>query len=103
MAKYISVLTSDQNLAYWSAVQWAQTRADIDSNNYYTAGVTLSLPKNQGDSPVGNKTITEVSTGSNSGVVIYRLASASMNSLKLASNKASKSLISSLKLKSSKK
>jgi len=96
MPKFISVLTSDEHLNYWRAVQWSETQSGIDGNNYYTAGVSMSLPKNAGDTKVGAKTIIEVSTQNGSKVSVYKLGTASVSSLKLASNKAGPTLIASL-------
>jgi hypothetical protein len=99
MAKYISVLISDEDLSYWSSIQWADTKAEIDKNKYYTAGVTLSIPKNVGDSKVGTKTVIEVSTLKSATASIYKLAVDSTNSVKLARGHADNKLLSLIESK----
>lgn len=99
MAKYIAVLTSDEGLGYWSAVQWADNKADIDGNLYYNSEVRLTFPKTPDDTRMNEKTIIEVSTLAQGTAAVYRLATASVNKLKLASNKASKALLAELKSK----
>jgi len=93
MAKYISVLNSQMNEAIWTAVQWAQTKQELDQNRYYTAGVNLSLPKGTDDNEVGEKTITEISSGETANVTMIKLSSSSSNFLGIADNTASKSFV----------
>lgn len=89
MAKFISVLDSQLNDPIWTAVQWADTKSDLQGNKFYTAGVNLSLPKNQDDQAVGSKTITEVSTGAPASCTMIKLAQDSANSIRLSATTAS--------------
>jgi hypothetical protein len=89
MAKYISVLNSDIGKPIWKAVQWAETRQELVGNQFYTAGVNLSLPKHSNDVQDGSKTITETRTGTSADATIIKLAADSTNIIRLAQNKAS--------------
>lgn len=97
MAKFISVLDSDMNEDFWTAVQWAETRAEIDNNRFYTAGVNLSLPRDfTNDKKVGEKTIKETRTGQIANAGIIRLSTQSTTFLKIANNTASIRLINKI-------
>ena len=97
MARFISVLDSQLNDAIWTAVQWAETKAELQANPFYTAGVNLSLPKNSGDRPDGNKTIQEVATGTTANATMIKLAPHSINLIRLAKNKAVSAFIKRIK------
>ena len=96
MAKFISVLDADLKLNYWKAVQWADTKSELEANNFYTAGVNLSLPKSTNDQMGSTKTIRETATGKLSQVTVIQLSVASSNIVRLASHKASKQFVKNI-------
>ena len=93
MAKFISVLNANMNLSFWKAVQWADSLQELKNNQFYTAGVNLSLPKNPGDTSLGTKQITETATGKTGTATIIRIAADSSNSIKLANSTASAAFV----------
>lgn len=93
MAKYITVLNSDLNKSYWKAIQWDNSLISIEANNYYTAGVNLNIPKTHGDHAIKTKIVKERTTYSKGTATIISLNKLTTDSLKLASNKASKSFL----------
>jgi hypothetical protein len=96
MAKYITVLNSDLNKTYWKAIQWDNSLASIRANRYYTAGVNMNLPKSANDNQLEGKTVIETSTSSQGAATIINIAADSVNSLKLANNKASKTFLKNI-------
>lgn len=97
MAKYITVLNSDEDKDYWKAVQSAQTLQEIRANKYYTAGISTSINKTSGaDTLVEAKTVTEVSTQTQAGAKIYKLSAQNVDAMLLMSSKPSKSLLKKL-------
>lgn len=98
MAKFISVLNSNLSLPHWEAVQWGDTLSSVYNNPYYRAGYSQNYPKNSSDSELEEKQITEVSTQTQARVTIIKLNATSVNYMKLASNKASKTFLKKLKL-----
>lgn len=81
---------------YWKAIQWGNSLASIEENRYYTAGVNLNLPKNDGDQVIKTKIVRETSTSSEGTATILSLAKATTDSLKLANNSASKSFLKNI-------
>ena len=99
MPMYITVLDSNSNLSYWRAVQTANYLNAIQSNPFYTAGITTSVPKNTGDNFVESKMVTEVLTGARASAGVYRIATSGSDGFKLMSGTAPKSLIKKLQRK----
>jgi len=93
MAKFISVLNANLNQSFWKAVQWADTLQDIRNNPFYTAGVNLSLTKNDDDRLLETKQITETATGKTATATIIQVAALSTNAIKLANGTASNALV----------
>ena len=96
MANFITVLRSDRNKSYWKAVQWDDTIESLRGNQFYTAGVSMSIPKN-GEQPLEGKTIIESSTQLSGNADIYRLIRSTSDVVSLAANKASKAFIKRIK------
>jgi hypothetical protein len=96
MAKYITVLNSDLSKNYWKAIQWDNSLVSIESNIYYTAGVNLNIPKNDGDHELKTKTVKETTTFSEGTATIISLNKSTTDSLKLATNSASKSFLKNI-------
>ena len=97
MSKYISVLNSDLNKSYHVAIQWGDTLQSIRSNPYYSAGVNMNIPKNGGDERLETKTVVEKATLAKGKATIIKLSVDTINSVKLASSKASKGFIATIK------
>lgn len=87
MVKYISVLESDLTKTYWKAIQWDDTLTSIRKNRFYTAGVSLQLPRRIDDSHLETKQVAEISTHRAAKAVIIKVSSASSQSVHLASPK----------------
>jgi|GEM_PF-4337024 hypothetical protein len=60
---YISVLTSDLNASEWKAIQEDSSLDSLRNNPNYTASVYKTFSKSVGDQILGDKIVTENSTG----------------------------------------
>ncbi len=96
MAKYISVLNSDLNKSYWKAVQWDDSLASIEANQYYTAGHNMNIAKEEGHEKIKTKTIKETRTLETGTATVIKLSKSSTDVLKLANNNASKTFIKTI-------
>lgn len=83
MPRYITVLNSTVNNKYWKAVQLADSLEAIKKNRYYTAGVSTSVPKNQDDLYIEDKTVIERSTQFPANAKIYKVASETVRALRI--------------------
>ena len=97
MATYITVLNSSVNNRYWKAVQVAESLQAILNNRYYTAGVSTSFPKKEGDIFVQDKQVTETSTQLTANAKVFKLDMQTSDAMKIMSGKASANLIKKMK------
>lgn len=86
MSKFISVLLTAVPKAYWEAVQWDTSFDSLHLNPYYTAGVSMALPKHADDTQLGKKSITETSTQLATTAVMVELAEETTNLILAAKN-----------------
>ncbi|MCX6213818.1 hypothetical protein [Spirosoma sp.] len=96
MAKFISVLDTHVGLSFWQAVQWDDDLTSLTNNQFYTAGVNMSLPKNPGDRQKAHKVIIERSTALQGGATIIQLSTVGQNLIALANSTATDSVLAQL-------
>jgi len=97
MVQFITVLRSAAAKSYWEAVQWDDNLNSLNNNPYYTAGVSLSVPKHEGDRQLNFKTIIESATQYRANALVFQVAPRSAELILLAEHTAPDHLLAEIK------